>query len=89
MLSFAPDSLEIYPVADRQGWTDEFAGTHGIKVVCFDWVQGFRHLFINKPIRKPEVAPMAYPGRGWCWASHAADLYCLDDPIQLFVENRA
>lgn len=37
-----------------KGWTDELASAHGIKVVCFDWVQGFRHFFTNKPIRKPE-----------------------------------
>jgi TRAP-type C4-dicarboxylate transport system substrate-binding protein len=37
-----------------KGWTDELATAHGIKVVCFDWVQGFRHFFTNKPIRKPE-----------------------------------
>ena len=36
------------------GWTEELASRHGIKVVCFDWVQGFRHFFINKPIRSPE-----------------------------------
>lgn len=35
-------------------WQDELATQHGLKVVCFDWVQGFRHFFTNKPIRKPE-----------------------------------
>ncbi|NNM71487.1 TRAP transporter substrate-binding protein DctP [Enterovirga sp. DB1703] len=33
--------------------TDELARQHGLKVVCFDWVQGYRHFFTNKPIRKP------------------------------------
>jgi len=37
-----------------QKWMDELASKHGLKVVCFDWVQGFRHFFTNKPIRKPE-----------------------------------
>src|SRR5690606_20451850 len=34
-------------------WQDELAKQHGLKVVCFDWVQGFRHFFTNKPIRSP------------------------------------
>lgn len=36
-----------------QGWLQELAEQHGLKVVCFDWVQGFRHFFTNKPIRTP------------------------------------
>ena len=35
-------------------WQDELATQHGLKVVCFDWVQGFRHFFTNKPIRTPD-----------------------------------
>jgi tripartite ATP-independent transporter DctP family solute receptor len=35
-------------------WQDELAEKHGLKVVCFDWVQGYRHFFTNKPVRKPE-----------------------------------
>jgi tripartite ATP-independent transporter DctP family solute receptor len=35
-------------------WQEELATQHGLKVVCFDWVQGFRHFFTNKPIREPE-----------------------------------
>jgi tripartite ATP-independent transporter DctP family solute receptor len=35
-------------------WQEELATQHGIKVVCFDWVQGFRHFFTHKPVRKPE-----------------------------------
>ena len=34
-------------------WQDELASQHGLKVVCFDWVQGYRHFFTNKPVRKP------------------------------------
>lgn len=37
-----------------QAWQQELADQHGLKVVCFDWVQGFRHFFTNKPIRTPE-----------------------------------
>lgn len=35
-------------------WQEELATDHGLKVVCFDWVQGFRHFFTNKEIRTPE-----------------------------------
>jgi len=34
-------------------WQEELATQHGLKVVCFDWVQGFRHFFTNKPIKTP------------------------------------
>jgi tripartite ATP-independent transporter DctP family solute receptor len=37
-----------------QRWNEELATKHGLKVVCFDWVQGYRHFFTNKPVRKPE-----------------------------------
>ncbi len=35
-------------------WQDELAEKHGLKVVCFDWVQGYRHFFTNGPVRKPD-----------------------------------
>jgi TRAP-type transport system periplasmic protein len=35
-------------------WQQELSEKHGLKVVCFDWVQGYRHFFTNKPIKKPE-----------------------------------
>jgi len=35
-------------------WNDELAKKFGFKVVSFNWVQGYRHFFTNKPIRKPE-----------------------------------
>ena len=35
-------------------WKDELAQKHGLKVVCFNWVQGYRHFFTNKPVRTPE-----------------------------------
>jgi TRAP-type C4-dicarboxylate transport system substrate-binding protein len=34
-------------------WQEELASQRGLKVVCFDWVQGYRHFFTNKPVRKP------------------------------------
>jgi TRAP-type C4-dicarboxylate transport system substrate-binding protein len=35
-------------------WQEELAAKHGLKVVCFDWVQGYRHFFTNKPIKTPK-----------------------------------
>jgi tripartite ATP-independent transporter DctP family solute receptor len=35
-------------------WQDELAGKYGLKVLSFSWVQGYRHFFTNKPVRKPE-----------------------------------
>jgi TRAP-type transport system periplasmic protein len=37
-----------------QAWQDELATQHGLKVVCFDWVQGFRNFFTDRPVRSPE-----------------------------------
>mgnify|MGYP000483556271 CR=1 FL=1 len=37
-----------------QKWLDELATKYGLKVVSFNWVQGYRHFFTNKPIRNPE-----------------------------------
>jgi tripartite ATP-independent transporter DctP family solute receptor len=35
-------------------WQEELATKYGLKVLSFGWVQGYRHFFTNKPIRKPE-----------------------------------
>jgi len=51
------DKEEAFALAESptmQGWLDELAGDHGIRVVCFDWVQGERNFFTNSPIRTPE-----------------------------------
>ena len=37
-----------------KGWSDELATKFGLKVVSFNWVQGYRHFFTNKPIKNPE-----------------------------------
>src|SRR5512137_2281555 len=37
-----------------RGFLDELANKHGMKVLSFSWVQGYRHFFTNKPIRSPE-----------------------------------
>jgi tripartite ATP-independent transporter DctP family solute receptor len=35
-------------------WQEELATKFGLKVVSFNWVQGYRHFFTNKAVRKPE-----------------------------------
>jgi TRAP-type transport system periplasmic protein len=35
-------------------WQEQLAKEFGFKVVSFNWVQGYRHFFTNKAIRKPE-----------------------------------
>lgn len=35
-------------------WQDELASKHGLKVVSFSWVQGYRHFFTNKPVKTPD-----------------------------------
>ncbi len=40
--------------ATIKGWLDELANKHGIKILSFSWVQGYRHFFTNKPVRTPE-----------------------------------
>ena len=34
-------------------WQQELADKFGFKVVSFNWVQGYRHFFTNKPIKTP------------------------------------
>jgi tripartite ATP-independent transporter DctP family solute receptor len=34
-------------------WQEELAGKFGLKVLSFNWVQGYRHFFTNKPIKNP------------------------------------
>ncbi|MBL8669699.1 MAG: C4-dicarboxylate TRAP transporter substrate-binding protein [Alphaproteobacteria bacterium] len=35
-------------------WQEELASKHGLKVLSFNWVQGYRHFFTNKPVRTPD-----------------------------------
>jgi tripartite ATP-independent transporter DctP family solute receptor len=37
-----------------KAWLDELANRHGLKVLSFNWVQGYRHFFTNKPIKTPD-----------------------------------
>jgi tripartite ATP-independent transporter DctP family solute receptor len=46
--------IKIKNTPTVKAWTDELANKFGLKVLSFTWVQGYRHFFTNKPIRKPE-----------------------------------
>jgi TRAP-type C4-dicarboxylate transport system substrate-binding protein len=35
-------------------WQEELATRFGLKVLSFNWVQGYRHFFTNKPIKAPD-----------------------------------
>jgi tripartite ATP-independent transporter DctP family solute receptor len=35
-------------------WQDELASKFGLKVLSFNWVQGYRHFFTNKPVKNPD-----------------------------------
>src|SRR5512136_848650 len=37
-----------------KGFLDELANKHGLKILSFSWVQGYRHFFTNKMVRNPE-----------------------------------
>ena len=34
-------------------WQEELASKYGLKVLSFNWVQGYRHFFTNKPVKTP------------------------------------
>jgi len=46
------EKLASLPVV--QGWVERLAKQYGIRVVCFNWVQGYRHFLTNGPARRPE-----------------------------------
>jgi tripartite ATP-independent transporter DctP family solute receptor len=46
--------IKIKNTPTVKAWTDELANKFGLKVLSFTWVQGYRHFFTNKPIKKPE-----------------------------------
>jgi TRAP-type C4-dicarboxylate transport system substrate-binding protein len=53
-VSSLEEAFALAEAPTMQEWQTELAEQHGLKVVCFDWVQGFRHFFTNKPIRTPD-----------------------------------
>ncbi|MCX8003392.1 MAG: C4-dicarboxylate TRAP transporter substrate-binding protein [Burkholderiaceae bacterium] len=46
------EKLRNAPTVRR--WLEELASKHGLQVLSFNWVQGYRHFFTNKPVRRPE-----------------------------------
>jgi tripartite ATP-independent transporter DctP family solute receptor len=54
---FAENLEEVAKLRDAPTvvkWNDELASKFGFKVVSFNWVQGYRHFFTNKPIKTPD-----------------------------------
>jgi TRAP-type C4-dicarboxylate transport system substrate-binding protein len=53
---FANSIEEVARLADAptiKRWQEELAARHGLQVLCFDWVQGHRHFYTNRPVRTP------------------------------------
>jgi tripartite ATP-independent transporter DctP family solute receptor len=48
------DVAKLTKAPTVQKWDQELADKHGLKIACFNWVQGYRHFFTNKPVRTPE-----------------------------------
>lgn len=48
------DVVKLSQLPTVKQWNEELATEYGIKVLSFNWVQGFRHFMTNKPIRSPE-----------------------------------
>src|SRR5512136_556604 len=54
---FAENLVEVGKLTKAptvRGFLDELANKHGMKVLSYSWVQGYRHFFTNKPVRNPE-----------------------------------
>ncbi|MEA3252533.1 MAG: C4-dicarboxylate TRAP transporter substrate-binding protein [Pseudomonadota bacterium] len=47
------DVDKLYDAPTMQAWLKQLADDYGLKVVCFDWVQGKRNFFTNQEIRSP------------------------------------
>lgn len=57
MAYFADSYEECYAVTETDifaGWEEELAGTHGIRVLAFDFYDGPRHFMTNKEVNSPE-----------------------------------
>ena len=53
---FVQSLEEVQKIADAptfKAWKAELERTQGFKILSFFWVQGFRQMFTNKPIRTP------------------------------------
>ena len=54
---FVETPEEAFKLAESptmQEWQEELAEQFGLKVVCFDWVQGLRHFFTSQPVHTPD-----------------------------------
>ncbi|MBS3933752.1 MAG: C4-dicarboxylate TRAP transporter substrate-binding protein [Truepera sp.] len=56
----APYFLADFEMVERaatlpavQQWLDQLVSEFGIRVLCFNWVQGYRHFMTNVPVRHP------------------------------------
>jgi len=47
------DVVKLSQLPTVKKWEQELADVYGLKVLSFNWVQGFRHFMTNKPIRSP------------------------------------
>jgi tripartite ATP-independent transporter DctP family solute receptor len=48
------DVFKLGALPSIKAWKLRLENNYGIKILSFNWVQGFRHMITNKPIRKPE-----------------------------------
>lgn len=48
------DVFKLGALPSIKTWKLRLENNYGIKILSFNWVQGFRHMITNKPIRKPE-----------------------------------
>lgn len=48
------DVFKLGGLPSIKKWKGILEDKFGIKILSFNWVQGFRHMITNKPIRKPE-----------------------------------
>ena len=54
---FVNDYNDVFKLGNLptvKAWKKKLETDFGIKILSFNWVQGFRHMVTNKPIRKPE-----------------------------------
>jgi len=45
--------IKLNEIPTIKKWNEELATQYGLKVLSFNWVQGFRHFMTNKPIYSP------------------------------------
>ena len=54
---FVDNYHDVFKLGDLptvKKWKQKLETEFGIKILSFNWVQGFRHMITHKPIRKPE-----------------------------------